>query len=147
MVLIGYAFAKQNQIKKHILKLQKSGFKISYTDKSDFIANHMKDADFALCSNGRTVFELTKMRTPMIVIPVNKNENTHHFTKKYNLGFQLDYKNNTNENLIKNYINKMLDFSTRKKFFDRMKEFNMQNGAPNVTQKILTSFSKLNNGT
>ena len=41
----------------------------------------------------------------------------------------------------------MLDFSTRKKFFDRMKEFNMQNGAPNVTQKILTSFSKLNNGT
>ena len=145
MVLIGYAFAKQTRIKKYILNLQRSGFKISYSDKSDFIANHMKDADFALCSNGRTVFELTKMRTPMIVVPVNKNENTHNFIKKYNLGFQLDYKNNTNEGLIKNYINKMLDFPTRKKFFNRMKEFNMQNGATDVTQKILTSFSKLSN--
>ena len=81
----------------------------------------------------------------MIVVPVNKNENTHNFIKKYNLGFQLDYKNNTNEGLIKNYINKMLDFPTRKKFFNRMKEFNMQNGATDVTQKILTSFNKLSN--
>ena len=55
------------------------------------MSDHMRAADIAITSNGRTVYELAACGTPMITISQNSRENLHTFSNHcegaHNLGF------------------------------------------------------------
>lgn len=46
------------------------------------ISSIMENSDLAICSNGRTVYELAHMNIPTIAIPQHEREGTHEFASK-----------------------------------------------------------------
>jgi len=84
-------FCKKNQIKINIVT--GPGYK-DYQKLKDLIKNHshvflshatgiisrvMENSDLAICSNGRTVYELAHMNIPSIIIPQHEREGMHEF--------------------------------------------------------------------
>jgi len=57
---------------------------ISLTHATGVISKIMADADLAISSNGRTVYELAHMNVPGIVIDQHSREGTHHFARPEN---------------------------------------------------------------
>jgi len=57
---------------------------VDMTHATGVISRIMAEADLAISSNGRTVYELTHMNVPGIVIDQHVREGTHHFARREN---------------------------------------------------------------
>jgi len=64
---------------------------IKLVEKSDFLAKYIRYADFAIVSNGRTVFEIASMQVPILSVAVNDREKSHTFVRDENVGKHIDY--------------------------------------------------------
>jgi spore coat polysaccharide biosynthesis predicted glycosyltransferase SpsG/CMP-N-acetylneuraminic acid synthetase len=72
---------------KAFSSLEKETFKfdnVHLTHATGIISSIMEKCDFAITSNGRTVYELAHMNIPAIVIPQNEREVTHSFASLEN---------------------------------------------------------------
>lgn len=68
----------------HLDKMVSETSGVSLTHATGVISNLMENADVAITSNGRTVYELAHMNIPGIVIPQHEREETHSFARKQN---------------------------------------------------------------
>ena len=136
ILLLGFGYTHKKTIKEKIKKLQKESFKIILIDDSDFMAKHIRDVDFAIISNGRTVFELAAMNVPVLAISVNTREQSHNFVKEQNTGIKIDYKKSSYEKLLKKSLEKMLNFNNRKIYKKNLVKIDLLNGINIVVQKI-----------
>ena len=115
-VILGYGFQHKKDIKTKASILKSEGFKIKLVEKSDFLAKYLRDTDFAIISNGRTVFEVSCMGVPVLSVAVNEREKSHSFVKEHNIGKHMVFdKTNFSKNLSKN-IQHMLKSENRKKY-------------------------------
>ena len=130
-------------IKEKIKKLQKQKFKINLVDGSNFIAKHTRDIDFAIVSNGRTVFELAAMNIPLLAVAVNSREQNHNFIKEQNVGMKIDYNKSTYIKVLKNSLNKMLNYNNRKLYKKNLRKIDLLNGINVVVQKINREYDSL----
>ena len=135
-VIIGLAYTKKDFLKKIISQMKIDGFKINVIEKTDNISEYVRDCDFAITSNGRTVFEIASMRIPMISIAVNARERTHSFVRYSKSGFYLNVEKTLDEKILLNCINQMLEIETRKKFITNMKKTGILNGVELVIKII-----------
>ena len=73
------------------------------------MSKKMEGADFAITSNGRTVYELAHMHVPAIVIAQHERESTHKFSKLENGFVNIGLYNDRNieKRLIK-YVKKLI---------------------------------------
>jgi CMP-N-acetylneuraminic acid synthetase len=71
---LGYSEEREKEIVRHV---QKSSKKIEIIKDTDIISKYMQEADIAITAAGRTLFELTALAVPMIVIASNKKELSH----------------------------------------------------------------------
>ncbi|MDR0338700.1 MAG: hypothetical protein LBH65_00310 [Desulfovibrio sp.] len=55
---------------------------VFFTHVSNVMAREMQEADVAVCSAGRTVYELTHMRIPALVLPQHEREERHGFASE-----------------------------------------------------------------
>jgi spore coat polysaccharide biosynthesis predicted glycosyltransferase SpsG len=55
---------------------------IRYTHATGIMSSIMEQADLAICSNGRTVYELAHMNIPSIIFAHHEREVTHQFACK-----------------------------------------------------------------
>jgi len=74
----GYLF--YDSLKKHVASEEN----VFLTHATDVISSIMEQCDFAITSNGRTVYELAHMNIPAIVIPQNEREVSHTFAAAKN---------------------------------------------------------------
>jgi spore coat polysaccharide biosynthesis predicted glycosyltransferase SpsG len=110
----------------------------------DFLSKIFHESDFAITSNGRTVFELGSLHVPMIVIPVNARENRHTFVDKYDVGYMVQLNDNLSyKKFLKSFKN-MCKFNERKKFQNNLKQINLLNGVERVVSTINTSYEHYN---
>ena len=123
-------------IKEKIRKLQKQKFKINLVDGSNFIAKYTRDIDFAIVSNGRTVFELSSMNIPLLAVSVNAREHNHNFVKEQNVGITINYNKSSYAKSLKNSLDKMLNFNNRKQYKKNLRKTDLLNGINTVVQKI-----------
>ena len=144
ILLLGFGYTHKKMIKEKIKKLQKESFKIILIDDSDFIAKHIRDVDFAIVSNGRTVFELAAMNVPVLAVSVNTREQNHNFVKEQNTGIKIDYKKSSYEKLLKKSLEKMLNFNNRKIYKKNLVKIDLLNGINIVVQKINHEYDVLN---
>jgi spore coat polysaccharide biosynthesis predicted glycosyltransferase SpsG len=135
-VIIGLGYTKKDYLKKIINNMRIDGFKINIIEKTDNISDYVRDCDFAITSNGRTVFEIAAMRIPMISIAVNERERTHSFVRYSKSGFYLNVQKTLDEKSLLNCINQMLEIETRKKFVKNMKKTGILNGIELVIKII-----------
>ena len=98
--------------------LRRKALKEWSLENVDFLSKIFHESDFAITSNGRTVFELGSLHVPMIVIPVNKRENTHNFVEKYNVGYILKNLNESTSEEFHNIFKSMFKYQNRQKFLE-----------------------------
>ncbi|MAR37064.1 MAG: hypothetical protein CL715_01680 [Chloroflexi bacterium] len=144
-VVIGQEYKDRNKLLKLISTMKKENFQIKLNENIDFLSKIFHESDFAITSNGRTVFELGSLHVPMIVIPVNKREKRHTFVKKHDVGYMVQLKNELTSHNFLNAFNKMTQYNIREKFHNNLKQVNLLYGVDRVVQRINNEFTVSNN--
>ena len=109
------------------------------------MAEVMLSADFAITSNGRTVYELAALGIPTITIAQNERETTHLFSYMCNgivyLGL---YSSIKNKKFIK-YFKKMFNFEYRKKMINNLKQYskNIRKGYQTIIDLIFSKYDEV----
>jgi len=144
ILLLGFGYMHKKMIKQKVKHLQKNNFNIILVNGSDFMAKYTRDIDFAIVSNGRTVFELASMNIPILAISVNIREQNHNFVKEQNVGIKIDYEKLSYEKSLKNSLDKMLNFNNRKNYKKNLTKIDLLNGINIVVDKINHEYNLLN---
>ena len=137
-IIIGQDYKERKKLLDIISKMKKDNFLIELNENIDFLSKIFHESDFAITSNGRTVFELGSLHVPMIVIPVNEREKRHTFVQKSNVGYMIQLHNESKTHDFLKVFNKILQYSIRKKFQNNLKRVNLLYGVDRVVQKINT---------
>ena len=145
-IIIGQDYKERKKLLDLISKMKKDNFLIELNENIDFLSKIFHESDFAITSNGRTVFELGSLHVPMIVIPVNEREKRHTFVQKSNVGYMIQLHNVSETHDFLKVFNKMLQYNIRKKFQNNLKRVNLLYGVDRVVQKINTA-SGINDNT
>lgn len=102
------------------------------------ISKYMRNADLAITSQGRTIYELAAMGVPSIVLSQNKREQTHRFAQMehgfLNLGIGKEVKTEMIENTVEWLINTV---SVRKNMYELMLQCSLRSGVERVKNIIL----------
>ena len=144
ILLLGFGYLHKKMIKQKVKNLQKNNFNIVLVDGSDFMAKYTRDIDFAIVSNGRTVFELASMNIPILAISVNSREQNHNFVEEQNVGIKIDYEKSSYEKSLKNSFEKMLNYNNRKNYKKNLTKIDLLNGINIVVDKINHEYNLLN---
>ncbi len=110
---------------------------VTFTHATNVMSRMMEDVDFAVCSAGRTVYELAHMRIPAIVLSHHAREDMHTFARPRNgfgyLGVQSDY----HAQDVRAAFFRMLDPDYRHEMFQRMSRFDFRKNKAQVVRRIL----------
>jgi len=140
IVVVGAGYSDQLDLDQMEPKL-KSKIKI-HKDVAN-MPQLMKEADLAITSNGRTIYELTAMGIPTISIAQNDRETLHLFAR-YNPGIKyLGISCTINEEDIANsIINIVNDSEERKRMFDKQHESAtvINNGLTKILDEIFSNY-------
>jgi len=139
-VILGHGFKYKNKIKQKIQQLRKNNFKIILVEKSDFLAQHIRETDFAIISNGRTVFEVACMGVPMLTVSVNDREKSHSFVKDKQIGYHMTFQSSTFTKNLLCGVNHLTSFKNRKKYKNNLEKLDLLNGVNNVVKKINSEY-------
>jgi spore coat polysaccharide biosynthesis predicted glycosyltransferase SpsG/CMP-N-acetylneuraminic acid synthetase len=137
-IILGIGYSHKKSLNKLILKMRKNNFKLKINEGSDFLAKFFRETDFAITSNGRTVFELAAMNVPIITIPVNNREKTHSFVKYADVGFQIDPDSKNFETQFLDSFNKICSYKIRKKYKTQLKNLDLLEGI-NLVYNIINN--------
>jgi spore coat polysaccharide biosynthesis predicted glycosyltransferase SpsG len=135
-IILGLGYTKKSHLHKLITSMRDIGFTINLVEKSDNIAKFIRNCDFVITSNGRTVFEIAAMKIPMIAIAVNERERKHSFVARTKSGFQINTSSKYIDNVLDEYIFKILDKKTREYFLKKLIKNDILSGLPLVVNKI-----------
>jgi len=135
-IILGLGYSQRKEIRTVSEKMNYDGFNIKLIEKTDNISEFVNGCDFAITSNGRTVFELAAMKIPMISIAVNKRERQHSFVRKMKTGFHINYLSTKNDLEISKNVNKMFEYQNRLRFINNMKKADIYHGINRVVEEI-----------
>lgn len=141
-VVLGVGNSNRREIKDIIEKMKTRGFNIDIIEKSDFLAKNIIESDFAIISNGRTVFEVAAARVPIISIAVNQREKNHSFVRNANIGISLTLESIKDKKMLTESINKMMSTLDRKKYFENLKKIDLLKGVELVNDLILNKVNQ-----
>ncbi len=142
-VICGLGYPHEAKIKRIA---RRSSHKIKVIKDAPIISKYMREADIAVTAAGRTLFELTSLGVPMIVIPSSKRELSHCLVHNsfglVSLGMWKDVSKKDFHNTVLDLINsKLLRFNMRKAL---LKE-NVHQGIENVLSIINSVAQKVKN--
>lgn len=143
-IILGLGVKNKKEIKNLANKMNREGFCIEVIERMDFLAKIMKNSDFVISSNGRTIFELASMKKPIIAISVNKREKHHCFVEQSKIGFNIMLNSINDEKVFVRKFEKMLEIQTRRTFMRKFEELELLNGVNRVKQIIENKY-ELNN--
>ncbi len=129
----GYIFMEE--LEKVVKRHDKINIKvIKATSK---ISTYMTDSDIAITSGGRTVYELTALHVPTMVICSNTREMTHNFANIENgienLGHHQEF---SDKDLEVKFERLVIDHKYRLSLYKKLKKHNLKKGRYRVINKI-----------
>ncbi len=137
-IVTGAGYDNYNELKSEV----ESQNNVTLTRGTGVISSIMEKAQIAIVSNGRTVYELSHMNIPSIVISQHKREETHNFACKANGFIPLgEFKEGHTESLLIDSFEKLaFDSKFRKKLFERAKQHNFSPNKKRVINKLISLF-------
>ena len=141
-IILGLGFSGKIKLQYLIKKMTNDGFKINVVEKSDFLAKHIRNADFAIISNGRTVFEVGALNVPIIAVSVKSIEQNHSFVVDAKVGYHVNFYKKIDNKLMLKRINQMMSFKTRQNFIQNLEKINLLEGVDRVINKIMLEYEK-----
>ena len=110
---------------------------VEFTHATNVMSRYMEQSDIALCSAGRTVYELTHMRVPAVIMSHHEREDMHSFARSRNgflyLGIMAPFRQ---ADLLAAF-EKLLDTRLRRELFLRQSRFDFSQNKTHVMGKIL----------
>jgi len=135
-VVTGPGYLHKARLKNYLKDFHWSD--IEYVHQTGMMSAIMQQADMAICSAGRTVYELAHMRVPSIVMAQHEREHTHAFARPENgfeyLGVMIEF----DALRLRERFATLLDKDHRRRLYDRMKQFRFRRNKKRVIKKILS---------
>ena len=97
---------------------------VEFTWATNVMSRMMEGADLAICSAGRTVYELAHMRIPSMVLAHHEREARHTFARPRNGFAFVGIMDRVSDAKIRNVFLAMLKNPRRKRFWDRQNALN-----------------------
>ena len=137
-VITGEGYGHIPELKALIAATEKP--MIRYTHATGVMSHLMEQADLAICSNGRTVYELAHMNVPAIVLSHHEREKTHQYACEANGFIPLGlYRDDAARGKLLEVLRQLVEGSDcRRKLFDSMKGANFTWNKRCLAKKIQT---------
>jgi spore coat polysaccharide biosynthesis predicted glycosyltransferase SpsG/CMP-N-acetylneuraminic acid synthetase len=112
---------------------------VEYTFATGVMSSIMEKTDIAICSNGRTVYELARMNIPSIILAHHARENTHRFACAENGFVNLGlYRAGKTEKQVGIALARLVeDNAHRRELFDRVRRFQFRGNKQKVLRLLL----------
>jgi len=136
-VVAGPGYAHRDALERHLAQLANP--RIAFTHATNVMSRMMEGADLAICSAGRTVYELAHMRVPAVVMAHHERELAHRFARAVN-GFvwQGLMRPVFRADRLRRALLRLLDPAVRKKLFERQSRFHFEKNKVHVVQRIVS---------
>ena len=135
-IVAGPGYAYKAELEQRLADL--SSPLAHFTAATNVMSQVMEDTDLAVCSAGRTVYELAHMRIPAIVLAHHQREAMHTFAREQNgfayLGCMADF----NAQALREQFTRLLDAAERRVLYDRMQRFDFTGNKGRVVRRILS---------
>ncbi|MDR2489559.1 MAG: cytidine 5'-phosphate N-acetylneuraminic acid synthetase [Desulfovibrio sp.] len=140
-VVAGPGYAHKEALAEHVTELQGRGDTLSFTYATNIMSREMENIDLAVCSAGRTVYELAHMRIPAVVLSHHIREDMHTFARPRNgfvyLGVMGEYRAET----VRRAFASLLDGERRAVLYRRLSRFDFSGNKSRVIGNILALLS------
>lgn len=115
---------------------------ISFTWATNIMSRMMEGADLAICSAGRTVYELAHMRVPGIVLATHEREASHYFARpKHGFAFA-GIMGRVDDLRIRNVFLAMLKQDRRARYWQRQNSLSFQGNKERVIGLMMDQLEK-----
>ena len=135
-----------DELNAEALRLAESGFLelppgsgplVTYSHATNVMSRMMEGVDLAICSAGRTVYELAHMRIPSIVLSHHAREEMHTFARPRNGFMYLGIMNPFDADAMQQAFVRLMDASFRKELFQRLSRFDFAGNKAHVVRRML----------
>jgi len=135
-IILGLGYEKQDEIEQEI---RNNGYKnVKILRNVRQMSKYMKEADIAISSCGRTMYELACMGVPTILLAQNTRETEHTFGGLANGYLNLGLGKNVEEETLKNTIQWLIKCPMiRKEMRKCLLKIRLKNGLKNVKKIII----------
>ncbi len=117
-VVAGPGYVHRYEMEEHVRDLGNPD--VSFTWATNVMSRMMEGADLALCSAGRTTYELAHMRVPSLVLATHERECRHAFARPKNGFVFLGLMERVPDSRIRKAFLAMLQGGTRRRLHERM---------------------------
>ncbi|MCK5618889.1 MAG: UDP-2,4-diacetamido-2,4,6-trideoxy-beta-L-altropyranose hydrolase, partial [Candidatus Krumholzibacteria bacterium] len=123
-----------------LVQLCKPAENIEVVSDTKIVSKYMSDADIAITSAGRTVFELASLGIPMIVLCQNIREQSHKMAYNSKGVINLGLGKKVTFDKFRRHLTKLLDSTDLRRDMHRaLREYKFKSGIKNVWNIILRS--------
>ena len=152
-VVAGPGYAHRDELKAYVdelnaeaSRLVDSGFLelppgygplVTYTHATNVMSRMMEGVDLAICSAGRTVYELAHMRIPAIVFAHHAREDMHTFARPANGFTYLGVMETYDTAAVQKAFTDLCEPAFRRNLYDRMCGFDFTRNKARVIASIL----------
>ncbi|MDR2573246.1 MAG: cytidine 5'-phosphate N-acetylneuraminic acid synthetase [Desulfovibrio sp.] len=139
-LVAGPGYAHKAAMEEHLRKLDNPLVEFAWA--TNIMSRMMEGADLAICSAGRTVYELAHMRVPAIVAAHHQREARHTFARPCNGFAFLGILPKVSDAKIRNVFLAMLKYPRRARFFERQARLDFTGNKARVVELMLGMLQK-----
>ncbi len=141
-VVAGPGYAHKAEMEAWLAKMENP--LVEFTWATNVMSRMMEGADLAICSAGRTVYELAQLRVPGIVLAHHEREATHSFARPRNGFAFLGIMDRVDDKRIRNVFLAMLRQERRARYWQRQDRLDFSANKARVLSLILEGMEKGN---
>ena len=130
-VVVGRGYAHKETLESYIKDLENP--LIQFTWATNVMSRMMENCDLAICSAGRTVYELAHMRIPALVLATHEREAKHTFARPKNGFAFVGIMRQVKDTKIRNVFLAMLKQERRARFWSKQNDLDF---VPNKARVI-----------
>jgi spore coat polysaccharide biosynthesis predicted glycosyltransferase SpsG/CMP-N-acetylneuraminic acid synthetase len=139
-LVAGPGYAHRQVMEEHLRELDNPLVEFAWA--TNVMSRMMEGADLAICSAGRTVYELAHMRVPAVVAAAHEREARHTFARPRNGFAFLGILPRTSDAKIRNVFLAMLKYPRRARFFERQSRLDFTGNKARVVELMLKNLQK-----